>query len=33
MRSLSFDEIRLIAHLRNISDYENKSREDLIKST
>ena len=32
MISLSFDEIRLIAQLRNISDYENKSKEELIKA-
>ena len=32
MINLSFDEIRLIAQLRNISDYENKSKEDLIKA-
>ena len=31
MRNLSFDEVRLIAQLRNISNYENKSKEDLIK--
>ena len=29
--NLSFDELRLIAQFRNISDYENKSKEDLIK--
>ena len=29
---LSFDELRLIAQIRNISDYENKSKEDLIKA-
>ena len=32
MVNLSFDELRLIAQLRNISDYENKSKEDLIKA-
>ena len=32
MINLSFDEIRLMAQLRNISDYENKSKEDLIKA-
>ena len=32
MRNLSFDELRLIAQLRNISNYENKSKEDLIKA-
>ena len=31
MINLSFDELRLIAQVRNISDYENKSKEDLIK--
>ena len=30
--NLSFDELRLIAQIRNISDYENKSKEDLIKA-
>ena len=29
--NLSFDELRLIAQIRNISDYENKSKEDFIK--
>ena len=29
--NLSLDELRLIAQDRNISDYENKSKEDLIK--
>ena len=32
MINLSFDELRLIAQNRNISDYENKSKEDLIKA-
>ena len=32
MINLSFDELRLIVQLRNISDYENKSKEDLIKA-
>ena len=32
MINLSFDELRLIVQLRNIRDYENKSKEDLIKS-
>ena len=32
MINLSFDELRLIAQIRNISDYENKSREDLMKA-
>ena len=31
MINISFDELRLIAQRRNISDYENKSKEDLIK--
>ena len=31
MINLSFDEVSLIAQIRNISDYENKSKEDLIK--
>ena len=31
MINLSFDELRLIAQIRNISDYENKSKEDLVK--
>ena len=30
--NLSFDELRLITQIRNISDYENKSKEDLIKA-
>ena len=29
--NLSFHELRLIAQIRNISDYENKSKEDFIK--
>ena len=32
MMNLSFDELRLIAQIRNISGYENKSKEDLIKA-
>ena len=32
MINLSFDELRLIAQIRNIGDYENKSKEDLIKA-
>ena len=32
MINLSIDELRLIAENRNISDYENKSKEDLIKA-
>ena len=32
MINLSFDELRLIGQVRNISGYENKSREDLIKA-
>ena len=31
MINLSLDELRLIAQVRNISDYENKSKGDLIK--
>ena len=30
--NLSFDELRLIAQVRNISSYENKSKEDLIEA-
>ena len=32
MTNLSLDELRLMAQVRNISDYENKSKEDLIKA-
>ena len=32
MINLSLDELRLIAQIRNISDYENKSEKDLIKA-
>ena len=32
MINLPFDELRLIAQIRNISDYENKLKEDLIKA-
>ena len=32
MINLSFDELRLIAQIRNISGYESKSKEDLIKA-
>ena len=32
MINLSFHELRLIAQVRNISGYENKSKEDLIKA-
>ena len=32
MPNLSFDELRLIAQIRNISDYENKSKDNLIKA-
>ena len=32
MINLSLDELRLIAQTRNISDYENKSKQDLIKA-
>ena len=31
MINLSLDELRLVAQRRNIRDYENKSRKDLIK--
>ena len=31
MINVSFDELRLIAQIRNISDYENKFKEDLVK--
>ena len=32
MINLSLDELRLIAENRNIRDYENKSKKDLIKA-
>ena len=32
MINLSFDELKLIAQVRNISSYENKSKKDLIKA-
>ena len=32
MMNLSLDELRLIAQVRNISDYENKSKDGLIKA-
>ena len=32
MINLSIDELKLIAQTRNISDYENKSKEDLIRA-
>ena len=32
MINLLPDELRLIAQIRNISDYENKSKENLIKA-
>ena len=32
MINLSLDELRLIGQIRNISNYENKSEEDLIKA-
>ena len=32
MINLSWNELKLIAQYRNISDYENKSKEDLIKA-
>ena len=30
--NLSLNELKLIGQIRNISDYENKSKEDLIKA-
>ena len=32
MINLSLDELRLIAQIRKISEYKNKSKEDLIKA-
>ena len=32
MINLSFDKLRLITQIRNISNYQNKSKEDLIKA-
>ena len=32
MINLSLNELKLIAQYRNINDYENKSKQDLIKS-
>ena len=32
MENFSIDELKLIAERRNISDYENKSKEDLLKA-
>ena len=32
MINLSLDELRLIAQIRNLSNYENNSKEDLIKA-
>ena len=32
MINLSFDELRLIAQIRNIGEYENKSKDDFIKA-
>ena len=32
MINLSLDEPRLVAQIRNINDYENKSKEDLTKA-
>ena len=32
MINLSLNELKLIAQYRNITDYENKSKEDLIKA-
>ena len=31
MMNLSLDELKLVAKIRDIKDYENKSKEDLIK--
>ena len=32
MINLSLDELRLVAQIRNINDYENKSKEDFTKA-
>ena len=32
MINLSFEQLRIITQIRNVSDYENKSKEDLIKA-
>ena len=32
MINLSLDKLRLIVQIRNISNYKNKSKEDLIKA-
>ena len=32
MINLSLNELKVIAQIRNMSDYENKSKEDLIKT-
>ena len=32
MINLSFEQLRIIAQIRNVSDYESKSKEDLIKA-
>ena len=32
MMNLLLDELKLIEQIRNISDYENKSKEDLMES-
>ena len=32
MMNLLFDELKLMAQVRNISSYDNKSKEDLIKA-
>ena len=32
MINLSLNQLKLIAQIRNISDYENKFKEDLIKA-
>ena len=32
MINLSLEQLRIITQIRNVSDYENKSKEDLIKA-
>ena len=32
MKNLSLNELKLIVKYRNISDYENKSKDDLMKA-
>ena len=32
MINLSFEQLRIITQIRSVSDYENKSKEDLIKA-